>query len=69
MIEIASTTCDPMVALISFSNTNDSSYVRMNTIKYEESNFNALPQIHHIELDKQRHSIISEVEAEWSDVN
>ena len=33
MKEIAHLNCDPMVVLIAFSWTNDSSYVRINTIK------------------------------------
>ena len=35
MREIAYLNCDPMVVLIAFSWTNDSSYVRINTIKFK----------------------------------
>ena len=48
MKEIAYMNCDPMVALFAFFWTNDSSYVRINTIKIWGKN-KRLPQIRQIE--------------------
>lgn len=53
--EIAYKTCDPMVSLIAFSNTNDISYVGINTIKIWGKNSTFC--LKHIKLNKQWQSI------------
>ena len=52
MKEIAYTTCDRMVALIAFSNINDSSYIGINTIKIWRKQLQRFASnISHIELN------------------
>ena len=64
--------CEPMVALIAFSWTNYSSYVRINTIKILEKKFNVCLK----DIKLKKHRVISYVskfkvegDVEWSNVN